>query len=61
MGRTVANTPEMRAFVENLHALKRISTPEEIASSVVYLASDASGFTTGTAFLVDGGVSINRT
>ena len=54
-------TPEGRAFVEGLHALKRISTPEEIAKSVLYLASDVSSFTTGTAMLVDGGVSINRT
>src|SRR5688500_6386523 len=41
--------PEGRAFVEGLHALKRIATPEEIAKSVLYLASDASSFTTGTA------------
>lgn len=61
MGRTVADTPEATAFVENLHALKRIATPEEIARSVLYLASDASSFTTGTAMLVDGGVSICRT
>jgi NAD(P)-dependent dehydrogenase (short-subunit alcohol dehydrogenase family) len=54
-------TPEGRAFVEGLHALKRIATPDEIALSVLYLASDASTFTTGTALLVDGGVSINRT
>jgi NAD(P)-dependent dehydrogenase (short-subunit alcohol dehydrogenase family) len=61
MGRAVASTPDMRAFVEGLHALKRIAAPEEIAQSVLYLASDASTFTTGTALLVDGGVSINRT
>lgn len=61
MGRTVADTPEATAFVENLHALKRIATPEEIAQSVLYLASDASSFMTGTAMLVDGGVSICRT
>jgi NAD(P)-dependent dehydrogenase (short-subunit alcohol dehydrogenase family) len=61
MGRAVANTPDMRAFVEGLHALKRIAVPEEIARSVLYLASDAATFTTGTALLVDGGVSINRT
>lgn len=61
MGQSVANTPEMRAFVENLHALKRIAQPEEIAQSALYLASDAASFTTGTAMLVDGGVSITRT
>lgn len=61
MGRAVTSTPETRAFVERLHALKRIARPEEIARSVLYLASDASSFTTGTAMLVDGGISITRT
>jgi NAD(P)-dependent dehydrogenase (short-subunit alcohol dehydrogenase family) len=60
MGRTVASTPEALASVRNLHALKRIASPEEIARSALYLASDASSFTTGTALLVDGGVSICR-
>jgi NAD(P)-dependent dehydrogenase (short-subunit alcohol dehydrogenase family) len=54
-------TPELLAFVEGLHALKRLATPEEIAKSVLFLASDASSFVTGTAFLADGGVSITRT
>ena len=53
-------TPEVLAFVEGLHALKRMAKPEEIARSVLYLASDAASFVTGTALLVDGGVSINR-
>ena len=53
--------PEVQAFVEGLHALKRMATPEEIARSVLHLASDASSFITGTAMLVDGGVSIART
>lgn len=61
MGRTFADTPETLAFVQGIHALKRMAQPEEIASSALYLASDASSFTTGTALLVDGGVSINRT
>lgn len=61
MGRSVASTPEAMSFVSNLHAMKRIATPDEIAKSALYLASDASSFTTGIALLVDGGVSINRT
>lgn len=53
--------PEVLAFVENLHALKRMAQPEEIARSVLHLASDAASFVTGTAMLVDGGVSVTRT
>lgn len=60
MGRASVNTPEARRYVENLHALKRLAAPAEIARSALYLASDASSFTTGTALLVDGGVSIHR-
>ncbi len=61
MAQAFANTPDSLAFVQGLHAVKRIALPEEIAKSVLYLASDASSFTTGTALLVDGGLSINRT
>jgi len=61
MGRAAASTPEALSFVKGLHALKRTATPDEIARSALYLASDASSFTTGTALLADGGVSINRT
>ncbi|MGM0855667.1 MAG: SDR family oxidoreductase [Pseudomonadota bacterium] len=58
--REFASTPEALEFVANLHAMKRTARPEEIAQSALYLASDASSFTTGSALLVDGGVSINR-
>lgn len=62
---SITNTPgataETLAFVEGLHALKRMASPEEIARSVLHLASDASSFVTGSAFVVDGGVSITRT
>lgn len=61
MGRAMSASPEAMAHVAGLHALKRIATPEELAQSVLYMASSASSFMTGGALLVDGGVSINRT
>lgn len=61
MYRQMNDTPEKTAFVGGLHALKRAAQPEELARSVLYLASDDSTFVTGTATLVDGGASITRT
>jgi NAD(P)-dependent dehydrogenase (short-subunit alcohol dehydrogenase family) len=61
MYREKNNTPESQAFLTAMHALKRVGKPEEIAQSVLYLASDDSSFVTGTASLVDGGLSVNRT
>ncbi len=61
MYRDMNNTEESRAFITGLHALKRAATPDEIARSVLYFASDDSSFVTGTASLIDGGVSITRT
>jgi NAD(P)-dependent dehydrogenase (short-subunit alcohol dehydrogenase family) len=60
MYREMNDTPESQAFITNLHALKRVATPEELARSVLYLASDDSAFITGTASLIDGGASITR-
>jgi len=53
--------PEAMTFMQGLHALKRMARPEEIAQSVLYLASESSSFVTGAALLVDGGLSISRT
>jgi NAD(P)-dependent dehydrogenase (short-subunit alcohol dehydrogenase family) len=61
MYRDVNDTPESQAFVTGLHALKRVASPEELARSALYLASDDSSFVSGTASLVDGGLSITRT
>jgi NAD(P)-dependent dehydrogenase (short-subunit alcohol dehydrogenase family) len=61
MYRAMNGTAEAQSFINGLHALKRAATPEELAKSALYLASDASSFTTGSAMLVDGGASITRT
>jgi NAD(P)-dependent dehydrogenase (short-subunit alcohol dehydrogenase family) len=41
-------------------ALGRMATPEEIAASVLYLASDEAAFVTGTAFEIDGGFAVGK-
>lgn len=60
MATAFAPTQEALEAVASMMALKRIAEPEEIAQSALYLASDQSSFTTGTAMLVDGGISINK-
>ncbi len=43
---------------ENLHPIRRVGTPDEIAWTVVFLASDEAGFITGASIMADGGLSI---
>ncbi|MEJ2374553.1 MAG: SDR family NAD(P)-dependent oxidoreductase [Pseudolabrys sp.] len=45
------------AFFNEIIPLRRHLHPEEVARSVLYLASDASSFTTGSLLMVDGGLS----
>jgi NAD(P)-dependent dehydrogenase (short-subunit alcohol dehydrogenase family) len=45
------------AFFNDIIPLKRHVRAEEVARSVLYLASDASSFTTGSLLMVDGGLS----
>ncbi len=46
----------LAAFIER-QPIGRIGTPEEIAALAVYLASDESSYTTGTAWSIDGGMT----
>jgi 2-keto-3-deoxy-L-fuconate dehydrogenase len=49
---------ETRQMFVARQPMERLGTPEEIAAAAVYLASDESAFTTGTAMIVDGGWSL---
>jgi NAD(P)-dependent dehydrogenase (short-subunit alcohol dehydrogenase family) len=46
-----------RQWIEDA-PMERYATPEEIAPSVVYLASDAASFTTGSVLVTDGGYTV---
>jgi NAD(P)-dependent dehydrogenase (short-subunit alcohol dehydrogenase family) len=56
MGPGVAN-PDFTARMYDSMLIKRIADPSEIVGAALYLASDASGFATGTTVTVDGGIS----
>jgi NAD(P)-dependent dehydrogenase (short-subunit alcohol dehydrogenase family) len=50
--------PETLAVRTENDPLRRIGEPEELSGIAVYLASEASSFTTGQNFVVDGGSTI---
>jgi len=48
-------TDERKAALTATVPLKRIGRPEEIAQTIMFLASDKASFITGASYLVDGG------
>jgi NAD(P)-dependent dehydrogenase (short-subunit alcohol dehydrogenase family) len=53
-----ASAPEdVRREMASWHPLGRVGKPEEIAGAVMWLCSDHAGFVTGTAVIMDGGIS----
>lgn len=46
----------VEAFAKSI-PLKRVAKPEEVSSMVLYLASDDSSYSTGSEFIVDGGLT----
>jgi NAD(P)-dependent dehydrogenase (short-subunit alcohol dehydrogenase family) len=51
-------TPEFIEAMKRNTALRRLGTAREVADAVVFLASSASGYTTGQSLAVDGGYSV---
>ena len=51
------NPEEVRAAFIARQPIGRIGKPEEIAAIALHLASDESAYTTGVAFIIDGGMS----
>jgi 3-oxoacyl-[acyl-carrier protein] reductase len=49
-------TPKVRARYENLAALGRLGTGQDVANTVLFLASDLAGFVAGQTLVVDGGI-----
>jgi 2-keto-3-deoxy-L-fuconate dehydrogenase len=49
---------DVRQMFIDRQPMGRLGTAEEIASIAIYLASDEAAFTTGQAFLVDGGFTL---
>ena len=49
------HTPAIRAAIAQVTPMRRYGHPEEIASSVAFLASDEAAYVTGLEFSVDGG------
>ena len=50
--------PEVRQAFIDRQPMGRLGTPEEIAALALYLAGDESAFTTGQAFVADGGMTL---
>lgn len=57
MGRSLIRKPEEWARRRPFVPLGRLGEVEEVAAAVAFFASDDSAFTTGTAQLLDGGIS----
>lgn len=60
MAEALLNNDRKRESNADRHPLKRVGTPEDIGSMVVYLLSDQASWITGQVFAIDGGMSSLR-
>jgi NAD(P)-dependent dehydrogenase (short-subunit alcohol dehydrogenase family) len=60
-GLELAEDPiQYRKNVEQMHALNRVGTPEEIAQVIYWLSSSDSSFMTGSVVIADGGYMVKN-
>jgi NAD(P)-dependent dehydrogenase (short-subunit alcohol dehydrogenase family) len=55
LGGTDGSNPEFMRLMESTTPAGRIAEPEELCGTLIYLASSASDFMSGSAVVVDGG------
>ncbi len=55
---TAALPDEIKQKIQEVVAVRRLGTPEDIAAAVAYATSDEAGFLTGQVLIVDGGMTM---
>ena len=53
------NSDEVKAFAKTI-PLQRIAKPEDVSQMVAFLASDEANYSTGSEFIVDGGLTAKQ-
>ena len=60
MAASLMTSPEQLNPILAQYAIRRPGKPEEVAKMVLYLASDDAAWVTGSTFMIDGGMTINK-
>jgi NAD(P)-dependent dehydrogenase (short-subunit alcohol dehydrogenase family) len=59
-GKVAARSGDPQGYLEKIqrhYPAGRVGTPEEVASTICFLASEAAPFVVGAAWLIDGGLT----